>query len=78
MEEFRTEIRTMFHDLTQQLVQTIQSAQQPEQTQPDQAEQPHDDLTEEEPQWAAILEDLPAAPVITEASWPKIYKLAKN
>jgi hypothetical protein len=69
----------MFQDLSQQLLQTLQSARQDPQQEPEHQEpHPPDEIPEDEPQWASILEDLPAAPVISESSWPKIYKLAKE
>jgi hypothetical protein len=77
MEDFRQEIKAMFQQLTQEVMQTIQThpaAQAPQD--PDQFI--HDDGTEEELSWPSILEDLPAAPLVSEAAWSKLFKLAKE
>jgi hypothetical protein len=62
MEELRNEMRAMFADLTQQLMQTLQLPR-PSQGEPQEVQQP-DDQPEEHIQWHLIYEDLPAAPAI--------------
>jgi hypothetical protein len=65
MEELRTEMRAMFHELSQQILQTLQTMQGPRTEQStDTPECQQDDQPDEELIWSTILEDLPAAPPI--------------
>lgn len=75
MEKLRTELRSMFQELTQQLLTTVQRTQLEDHTQPEQVPEDTQDI---ELHWATIMEDLPTAPVVPETSWFKIFKLAKE
>jgi hypothetical protein len=77
MEEFRTEIRNMFSDLATQLRQSLQTQASQEEDNPLQ-EQPEEQQQELDMTWTTIMEELPSAPVISEVSWPKLFKLARE
>jgi hypothetical protein len=77
MEELRAELRSMFQELSQQLLVTVHQQQQQD-DELNHQDQPTEETSEAEIHWASIMIDLPSAPVIKEASWPKIFKLAKE
>jgi hypothetical protein len=63
----------MFQELTAQLQKSFP---QLEQTQ--QPDLPSDQVPEQDIPWSSILDDLPAAPALSDASVEKIFKLAKE
>jgi hypothetical protein len=67
VEKLRAEMENMFQDLSQQLLQSLTQHLPHQQEPPD-----------KHPDRPAVMEDLLSAPAILDASWPKIFKLAKE
>jgi hypothetical protein len=68
----RARSESMFQQLTQQVLQTVQATHPPAHTSQDPDQSVHDEGTEEDLTWPSILEDLLAAPPVTEAAWSKL------
>jgi hypothetical protein len=70
--DLRDEVHRMFQNLSQQ-IQALQPAQP--------TDHPHEEhYVDPEPEllWDQLLDELPSAPVLPEASLPKVYKLARE
>jgi hypothetical protein len=81
-QQLLSSVQTSIQDMQRQQGQQRQLSQQHEEPTLQQEPPIHDPPFEDSPgpelNWTSILDDLPTAPPITEASWPKVYKLAKE